>query len=67
MTKPMENKTQEIKDFIEGVFPGTAKAIEEKRCPLCRKPIGKFRNELSEKEYLISGMCQECQDSVFGP
>lgn len=25
-----------------------------------------FRNELSAKEYYISGMCQHCQDSVFG-
>lgn len=25
-----------------------------------------FRDELSAKEYYISGMCQACQDSVFG-
>lgn len=25
-----------------------------------------FRDELSAKEYYISGMCQSCQDSVFG-
>lgn len=25
-----------------------------------------FRNEVSAKEYYISGMCQACQDSVFG-
>ena len=25
-----------------------------------------FRNELSAREYAISGMCQACQDSVFG-
>lgn len=25
-----------------------------------------FRDELSAKEYYISGMCQDCQDSVFG-
>lgn len=27
---------------------------------------GIFRNLLSLKEFAISGMCQECQDSVFG-
>lgn len=25
-----------------------------------------FRDELSAREYYISGMCQACQDSVFG-
>lgn len=25
-----------------------------------------FRDELSAREYYISGMCQDCQDSVFG-
>lgn len=25
-----------------------------------------FRDELSAKEYTIGGMCQSCQDSVFG-
>lgn len=25
-----------------------------------------FRNDLSRKEYTISGMCQDCQDAMFG-
>lgn len=25
-----------------------------------------FRDSLSEKEYTISGLCQDCQDKVFG-
>ena len=65
MSKPMENKTQEIKDVIETLFPGTAEAIEQNRCPLCHEPIGDFRDELSKKEYSISGMCQKCQDDFF--
>lgn len=37
-------------------------------CPTCGEDIrGPFRNAISEREYLISGMCQGCQDSVFGP
>ena len=35
-------------------------------CTLCPRPADKFRDALSEKEYRISGMCQVCQDSVFG-
>jgi len=45
-------------------------AILADRCQ--PKPIGcgaqivGFRDELSAKEYTISGLCQKCQDSVFG-
>lgn len=67
MTKPMENKTQEMKNAIEEAFPGTMQAILEYKCPLCKQPIGKFRDALSQKEYQISGMCQVCQDSIWGP
>jgi len=34
-------------------------------CAFCGKPITGFRDVLSEKEYRISGLCQECQDGVF--
>ena len=44
--------------------------IENMRCAKppfgCGKDIDlrtEFSDELSKKEYLISGMCQECQDS----
>ena len=65
--KPMQNKTQEMRDAIESIFPGTAEAINQNKCPICRQPIGAFKDELSKKEYLISGMCQTCQDKVFTP
>jgi hypothetical protein len=35
-------------------------------CNLCGQPAEKFTDRLSEKEYTISGMCQVCQDRVFG-
>jgi len=66
MKKPMSDKTPEMRDAIEAVFPGTMKAIEEHKCPMCRNPVGEFRDSLSRKEYEISGMCQKCQDGVFG-
>ena len=36
-------------------------------CPICGKPIviTEFKNEISKKEYGISGMCQKCQNEVF--
>lgn len=31
----------------------------------CGNKIISFKNEVSEKEYRISGLCQNCQDSIF--
>ena len=35
-------------------------------CPVCAQPIIEFRNAASVREHQISGLCQQCQDSVFG-
>jgi len=35
-------------------------------CTTCKTPHLKFRDDLSIKEYGISGMCQTCQDKTFG-
>jgi hypothetical protein len=43
--------------------------IEEGKCPFCKKVIlaqVEFRDELSRKEFGISGLCQKCQDETFG-
>lgn len=34
-------------------------------CVKCKKLIRKFRDEASQREWQISGLCQECQDAVF--
>ena len=54
------------KEMVDRFFPEANGDIKKKICPMCKKPIGKFRDNLSEKEYTISGMCQECQDKIFG-
>ena len=51
---------------------GRTTAITSDRCvsaPIgCGKPVtlDSFRDAISLKEYRISGLCQECQDKVFG-
>lgn len=42
------------------------KTIRSDKCMTCGKDASRFRDVLSRKEYSISGMCQVCQDSVFG-
>jgi hypothetical protein len=45
-------------------------AIRADRCqpaPIgCGGPATEFRDHLSAKEYRISGLCQKCQDAIFG-
>ena len=49
-------------------FGNMVELVEAGKCPLCEKPIKQedFRNELSRREFRISGICQECQDDFFG-
>ncbi len=44
------------------------KQVEAGNCPICKKSVDgiTFKNELSLKEFHISGMCQACQDDIFG-
>lgn len=53
---------------VAKIFPKWLKDVEKGNCPSCGAMIEhvKFRDALSIKEYYISGLCQECQDSVFG-
>ena len=66
MKTPMSEKSPEMVAAIEEMFPGTLDAIELNQCPVCNAQITQFRDKLSEREYEISGMCQHCQDQVFG-
>lgn len=58
-------KSPEMTNFLDRMF-GRTFAIESDLCVTCSGPAEKFRDDLSRKEYTISGMCQKCQDSVFG-
>lgn len=53
-------------EFMARIFPEYVSRRKEGLCPTCGGEITEFRNALSKKEFEISGMCQKCQDSVFG-
>jgi len=48
------------------VFPKAYKSIREGKCPICGSTDKYFRNRDSLREHSISGICQKCQDAIFG-
>jgi hypothetical protein len=65
-TPPINPKAPEIDDMLESI---AGLRRQENRCVFQRDGKEhnlKFRDDLSRKEFSISGMCQSCQDSVFG-
>lgn len=49
-------------------FEKEVELVKNKMCPCCFQKINfkDFKDELSRKEYGISGVCQVCQDKIFG-
>lgn len=39
--------------------------IQDHQCTWCTNPNFQWRDEVSRREYFISGMCQNCQDIGF--
>ena len=67
----MNNKSEEMTSFVdhlsETIFgKSVSKSHNDNTCVICKGPAVSFSDHLSAKEYSISGMCQVCQDKVFG-
>jgi len=53
-------------EFTKKTFGKSLTECEEKGiCTTCHEFVGGFSNDLGEREYRISGMCQKCQDKTF--
>lgn len=67
--KPSEKHPQ-IDNFINQIFGIDRKAsITNNVCTMCKRnidPTTEFKDDLSRKEFQISGLCSNCQDKVFG-
>ncbi len=55
------------KELMSKLFPKETTRISEGKCPFCAEVVNadSFKDELSKKEFNISGMCQGCQDEFF--
>ena len=67
MADPSE-KSLAVGMFLESLA-GRTSAINDNKCvdpPFgCGGPATEFRDQLSAREYRISGLCQICQDKIF--
>jgi len=62
-------KSESLENFIDSITPnplGRRESIKSDVCAVCLKEAKNFKDELSKREFTISGMCQECQDKFFG-
>lgn len=64
-------KSQSMTNFLDGMSQAMygrsrSESIAQRICVMCGEQAVLFSDELSVKEFYISGMCQKCQDSVFG-
>ena len=64
----MQFNTNKIEALRSIGFGKHVDAVEENKCPFCgiKIELNSFKDALSEKEYRISGLCQGCQDKMFG-
>ena len=51
-------KLQELRREIK-------KQTQLRNCTWCKTKVKKFKDQISVKEYFISGLCQDCQDKTF--
>ena len=67
-SKPEPSSKTARLDLYISVLTGKSRELQlaHSLCMTCDGDAIDFRDELSQKEYTISGMCQVCQDKVFG-
>lgn len=65
-------KSKDVEDAIDHLFmqitghpKNRRETIITNECMACGNEASKFRDNLSQKEYTISGLCQVCQDGMF--
>jgi hypothetical protein len=49
-------------------FGDEVDAVEQGKCSFCKRKVNPkkgFRDEISLREFRISGICQSCQDKTF--
>jgi len=65
-------KSKQLNEILDNVSKNLfgrerEESIRKNICVMCGNIVDEnnFKDELSLKEFKISGMCQECQDKIF--
>jgi hypothetical protein len=69
MAKEFDIKDVMLKpDSITTYINAMVKRKDDGICPICEQLVDKTKivDELSIREFKISGLCQSCQDNTFG-
>lgn len=70
MSKPSDKAphvTQALDELAQLLFGRERTAsIRADVCVQCGHPASTFTDDLSAREFRISGLCQECQNDIFG-
>ena len=73
MEKRNEEKSEQIKKLLDflSMEIGTSNisrttAKSQSKCCKCGGDASVFKDELSKREYKLTGWCQTCQDDFFG-
>jgi hypothetical protein len=55
------------REIVGKLFPDYLKLVDSGKCPFCKKKVNfeDFDDELSRKEFTISGLCCSCQKEMF--
>ena len=62
-------KSPQIEKLLDSLISrqGTRKShVENDQCVSCGDSAKSFRDDVSKREFAISGFCQKCQDETFG-
>ena len=60
-------KSIEMEEYLHTLQPTRSTAMAQAKCVVCGGGAMEFNDDISAKEYTISGLCQECQDEAFAP
>jgi len=67
---PLDEKAPAIENLLGSLASMFGQDRKESmagsKCVYCGKPATEFKDDLSRREYGISGFCQACQDDTFG-
>ena len=70
LREPTEAEIDELQRMMREVSANFHKArqmaLNSGTCAMCGEVATGFRDRPSTREYQISGLCQSCQDEVFG-